>query len=111
MSEKYNVWSFILHKLTCGKFEYIEVDYKGYIMPGENGDRETNLIKGDDEETNMTKGNEETNMTKGNEESNMTKGNEEANVTKREKEGSKLSVGEANMVKGDIINDVSYDNE
>ena len=102
MSEKYNVWSFILHKLTCGKFEYIEVDYKGFIIPGDNGDKETNLIKGDDEETNMAKENEE---------ANNTKGNEEANVTKREKEGSKISVNDANMVKGDIINDVSYDNE
>lgn len=121
MSEKYNVWSFILHKITCGKYEYIEVDYKGFISPDENGDRKANLIKGDDEEinvvkgneeTNMTKGNEEINMSKGNEEANMSKGNEETNFTKSDKKDSIIKGNEEdNMVKGDIINDVCYDNE
>ena len=81
MAEKYNVWSFILHKLTCGIFEYIEVDYKGFINPE---DKEDNLIKGDEEE-NTTKGKEEVYLIKGDE--------------------------DTNLIKGDIINDVSDDNK
>jgi hypothetical protein len=63
-TEKYNVWSFILHKLTCGKFKYIEVDSKGFITPEEKGDKEDNLIIGDTED-NLTKGDEEANLIKG----------------------------------------------
>jgi len=75
-SEKYNVWSFILHKFTCGKYKYIEVDYKGFISPEEKGVEEENLIKGD----------------------------KEANMINEDKEAN-------NMIKGDIINDVSDSNE
>jgi len=63
-SEKYNVWSFILHKLTCGKYKYIEVDYKGFITPEEKGVEEENLIKGD-KEANMINEDKEANMIKG----------------------------------------------
>ena len=34
LSKNYNVWSFILNKISCGKYEYEEIDInKGFIVP------------------------------------------------------------------------------
>ena len=46
-SEKYNVWSFILHKLTFGKYEYIEVEDKGFINPKNIEEEESSKILGE----------------------------------------------------------------
>ena len=48
LTEKYNVWSCIFNKLTCGKYEYKDVDYKGFINPQEREEEEEskNIIGG-----------------------------------------------------------------
>jgi len=42
LADNYNVWSFLFNKITCGKYEYTAVDYKGFIASQEKEDENEN---------------------------------------------------------------------